>query len=82
MNHRNLVGVPWLARMWELSYLATTLEDGSEGQIDASNKFGEALQERLNAPAFKRWEQYALKATTKEMIDYGWKLLDTPRNRR
>lgn len=82
MNHRNLVGVPWLARLWELSHLATTLEDGSEEQINASNAFGELLQERLNKTAFRKWEVYALKATTKEMVDYGWKLLDVRRYRR
>lgn len=82
MKHSNLVGVPWLAKLWEAAHLATTLEDGSVGQIDASNEFGELLQQRLTPVAFRKWEVYALKATTKEMVDYGWKLLDVRGYRR
>lgn len=72
----------WLAQLWEAAHLATTLEDGSQEQIDASNEFGELLEQRLNRVAFRKWEVYALKATTKEMVDYGWKLLDSRRNHR
>lgn len=72
----------WLAQLWETGHAALMAEDGSEEQINASNAFGELLQERLKESAFKKWEQYALKATTKEMIDYGWKLLDHRGNRR
>lgn len=81
MKHRAGT-VAWLAQLWEASHRATTLEDGSAGQIDASNEFGELLQKRLTPAAFRKWEQYALKATTKEMVDYGWKLLDQPGSKR
>lgn len=71
-----------LAELYDLSVLATTLRDGSAEQITASNEFGELLREHLTIAAFRRWEQYALKATTPEMVDYGWKLMDMPRARR
>lgn len=70
-----------LAELYDSSVLATTLKDGSAEQIDAANEFGELLREHLTVAAFRRWERYALKATTQEMVDYGWKLMDMPRAR-
>lgn len=77
MNHK--VG---LGELYEAAQDAVNLEYGTDAQVNAINAFGDGIQERLTPAAFKRFEVYALKATTQEMIDYGWKLLDQPRARR
>ena len=61
-------------QMKQLAEKARPIDDedlGSERQIDAFNVFCDALERTLSADDFERFEDYAMKATTDELIDYG-----------
>jgi hypothetical protein len=66
----------YLALAYALGKGAKSLEWGDENQIDCQNKFGILLVDWIlpqhNA---QKWEDYALKATTDEMVDYGIELV-------
>ena len=58
---------------------AVSLKDedwGSDEQVAAENAWGAALEEWLDKWTFEDFESYALKATTKEMIEYGMDLAE------
>lgn len=79
---RARLGQAGLAHLYDLAHAAETLPYGCDEQVTATNEFGETLRRALSKAAFARWERYALKATTKEMISYGWQLLDQPNLRK
>ena len=62
-----------MADLLELAQAALPTDEsdwGSDRQIDAENAFGDAVERILGtgSAAFRDWEQYALKATTEEMV--------------
>ena len=65
-----------MERIKQLSKLAINLEWGSPEQIDAENEFYILVQKILNRADFEKLENYALKATTGESIDYAIKLIN------
>lgn len=71
---------PTAGRLAELEKLAAdarcvTEDDwGTERQIDAENKFFEAVEAMVSRDLYQRLEGYCLKATTDEMIDMGLKV--------
>jgi hypothetical protein len=65
-----------MERIKQLSKLAVDLEWGSPEQIDAENEFYILVQKILNCGDFEKLENYALKATTGESIDYAFKLIN------
>ena len=62
-----------------LKYAAKPFTDddwGTERQVEAENAFGCFLvDEILPVKDAQKWEEYALKATTEEMVDYGIELV-------
>jgi hypothetical protein len=50
-------------------------EWGSERQIDAQNRFTNAVETVLTPETFATYESYCLKATTDEMIEEGLRLV-------
>jgi|TARA_R110000824_G_C14746525_1_gene628059 hypothetical protein len=65
-----------MERIKQLGKLAISLEWGSPEQIDAENEFYILVQKILNCEDFEKLENYALKATTSESIDYAFKLIN------
>lgn len=66
--------MPTLERLRELALDARPISDpewGSDRQIKAENKFCAALERYLTPGAWDKFEDYALKATTEEMLDCG-----------
>ena len=64
-----------------LSKAALPLNDdewGSERQIDAENAVTAALQQYIKPEEWDNFEDYALKATTEEMVEYGMSLAENP----
>ena len=61
----------------QLAELALPVDDaewGSDRQVNAANDFGAALYSVLSEDDFSDFENYALKATTEEMVNYGLEL--------
>lgn len=48
---------------------------GSERQIDAFNAFTIKMEQILSKEDFELFEDYSMKATTDELVDYGLLLL-------
>lgn len=66
----------YLALAYALGKAAKSLEWGDDVQIDCENKFGILLVDWILPKALaEKWETYALKATTDEMVDYGIELV-------
>ena len=69
----------YLALAHALGYAAKPFTDddwGTERQVEAENAFGCFLvDEILPVKDAQKWEEYALKATTEEMVDYGIELV-------
>ena len=65
-----------MERIKQLSKLAINLEWGSPEQIDSENEFYILVQKILNREDFEKLENYSLKATTGESIDYAFQLIN------
>ena len=64
-------------QLGDLAELAKSFSDeeyGSEEQIESSNNFVYTLQQILPDEAWENFEEYAHRATTDEMVDYGMSL--------
>lgn len=50
--------------------IAKSLEWGASEQVDAENMACEMFEDMVHGDVFEKFETYALKATTEEMMDY------------
>lgn len=66
-------------KLYELAQAARPLNQsdwGSERQVTAQNEFFDYVEKRIHPSAFAELEDFALKATTDEMIDEAIKWLE------
>jgi len=67
------------AQLYKLAQAARPINQsdwGSERQVAAQNEFFEYVEKQMHPVAFAELEEFALKATTDEMIDEAIKRLE------
>lgn len=67
-----------MEKIEKLAHLARPVNDddyGSERQINTFNAFTIKMEQILSKEDFELFEDYSMKATTDELVDYGLSLL-------